>query len=105
LTWQKTAKALPTLDEDNRILPILDNLSQGFLAGIPGQWSSNTSEDVEGITADMVDDLAKRHWPACMRSMHSQLRRDRHLKHFGRLNYGLFLKVDLRLFLTLSLAH
>ncbi len=28
-----------------------------------------------------------------MRNLHTALKRDRHLKHFGRLQYGLFLKV------------
>lgn len=27
-----------------------------------------------------------------MRHLHQQLRRDQHLKHFGRMQYGLFLK-------------
>ena len=49
--------------------------------------------DGEEIKADMVDDLAKKHWPLCMRLLHDNLRRDRHLKHYGRLQYGLFLKV------------
>lgn len=93
---QMTAKALPRLDEDTRIIPILDNLSQGFLAGVSSEWG-NTSSSGNGseVTADMVDDIARKHYPACMRNLHDCLRRDRHLKHFGRLQYGLFLKVSL----------
>ncbi|KAG6891692.1 hypothetical protein C0992_010095 [Termitomyces sp. T32_za158] len=89
-----TARALPRLDEDTRIIPILDNLSQGFLAGVPSEWVSS-GEPVNGddIKAEMVDNLAKKHFPMCMRAMHDNLRRDHHLKHFGRLHYGLFLKV------------
>jgi len=90
---EMTAKALPWLDEDTRIIPILNNLSQGFLAGVSSEWSGATSGDGTEITADMVDDLAHKHFPACMRNLHDSLRRDRHLKHFGRLQYGLFLKV------------
>lgn len=41
----------------------------------------------------MVDELAHKDFPLCMRIHHENLRRDRHLKHFGRLEYGLFLKV------------
>ncbi|THH33873.1 hypothetical protein EUX98_g235 [Antrodiella citrinella] len=86
---EMTAKALPRLDEDTRIIPILDNLSQGFLAGASSEWGNapaagNGSE----LTADMVDDIARKHYPMCMRNLHDCLRRDRHLKHFGRLQYG-----------------
>ncbi len=91
---QATAKALPRLDEDNRLIPILDNLSKGFQAGISSEWS-NASEGADGqLTADMIDEMAYKHYPACMRNLHMCLRRDKHLKHFGRLQYGLFLKVS-----------
>ncbi|KAK7043599.1 DNA primase subunit pri2 [Paramarasmius palmivorus] len=89
-----TAKALPRLDEDTRLLPILNNLSQGFLAGVSSDWVAPTGEsNGDDLTADMIDELAQKHFPLCMRNMHQNLRKDRHLKHFERLNYGLFLKV------------
>jgi hypothetical protein len=89
-----TARSLPRLDEDTRLIPILDNLSQGFLAGVPSDWSGSAGEALgDEITAEMVDDMAKKHFPMCMRSLHESLRRDHLLKHFGRLQYGLFLKV------------
>ncbi|KAG5639702.1 hypothetical protein H0H81_005885 [Sphagnurus paluster] len=104
-----TARSLPRLDEDTRIVPILDNLSQGFLAGVPSEWvGSGDSTNGEDIKAEMIDDLAKKHFPMCMRTMHDNLRRDHHLKHFGRLNYGLFLKAmeifGRILFISLNLA-
>jgi DNA primase large subunit len=87
-----TAKELPRMDEDTRLEPILENLSQGFIAGIGSEWS--TSENVgEGIRAEMVDELAHKHFPMCMRNLHENLKRNHHLKHFGRMQYGLFLKV------------
>jgi DNA primase large subunit len=90
-----TGKALPRLEEENRLKPILDNLCQGFVAGVPSDWVSSTPGGAEGeITADMIDDLAKQHFPLCMKNMHQSLRKEHHLKHFERLNYGLFLKVS-----------
>lgn len=89
---EHTAKMLPRMDEDTRLVPILNNLSQGFLVGIPSEWSSAPSSGDE-IRAEMIGDMAKKHFPLCMRNLHECLTRDRHLKHFGRLQYGLFLKV------------
>jgi len=80
------------MDEDTRLEPILANLSQGFLAGIGSEWSSSQSTG-EGVRAEMVDELAHKHFPMCMRNLHENLKRNHHLKHFGRLQYGLFLKV------------
>ncbi|KAI0256770.1 DNA primase large subunit [Lactifluus subvellereus] len=89
---EMTAKALPRMDEDTRLEPILGNLSQGFIAGIGSEWS--TSEGTgEGLRAEMVDEFAQKHFPMCMRNLHENLKRNHHLKHFGRLQYGLFLKV------------
>lgn len=94
ISLQLTAKSLPRLDEDSRLIPILSNLSQGFLAGVSSEWSGASDAGAgEGIKAEMVDELARKHFPMCMRNLHGALRRDRHLKHFGRLQYGLFLKV------------
>ncbi|KIM49198.1 hypothetical protein M413DRAFT_438363 [Hebeloma cylindrosporum] len=91
---EMTARLLPRLDEDTRLVPILNNLSQGSLAGISSEWA-NASGSTNGaeIRAEMVDNLAKKHFPLCMRTLHDSLQRDNHLKHFGRLQYGLFLKV------------
>jgi DNA primase large subunit len=89
-----TARLLPRLDEDTRLIPILDNLSQGFLAGMSSEWANASgSENTNEINAEMVDELAQKDFPLCMRMHHENLQRDKHLKHFGRLEYGLFLKV------------
>ncbi|KAI0006096.1 DNA primase large subunit [Russula compacta] len=89
---EMTAKALPRMDEDTRLEPILANLSQGFVAGISSEWSTSEHSG-EGIRAEMVDELAHKHFPMCMRNLHENLKRNHHLKHFGRLQYGLFLKI------------
>ncbi|PVG00189.1 DNA primase, large subunit [Serendipita vermifera] len=86
-----TARALPRMDED-RLTPILDHLSKGFLAGISSEYSSAPASG-EAVTADMIDDLARKHFPMCMRTLHNNLKKDHHLKHQARLQYGLFLKV------------
>ncbi|KAJ7273647.1 eukaryotic and archaeal DNA primase, large subunit-domain-containing protein [Mycena haematopus] len=89
-----TSRYMPRLDEDTRLGGILDNLSQGFLAGVSSEWSAAPADmNGEAIRAEMVDDLAAKHFPMCMRNSHQRLRTDHRLNHFGRLQYGLFLKV------------
>ncbi len=39
-----------------------------------------------------LDVLSKRSMPLCMRQLHNSLKREHKLKHWGRLQYGLFLK-------------
>jgi DNA primase large subunit len=36
--------------------------------------------------------LAKRSYPMCMKNLHWRLKEKHHLKHMGRMQYGLFLK-------------
>lgn len=97
---EATSRALPRLDEDDRLIPVLEHLSMAFLSGVTSQYTPKPEESGELVTADMVDDLAKRHFPACMRHLHDSFRKHKHLKHFGRLQYNLFLKVGSQARLT-----
>lgn len=90
---QLTAKALPRLDEDTRLIPILSHLSMGFMAGITSDYTFTTNADGEAITAEMVPELAVQSFPLCMRQLQDTLKSSKHLKHEGRQQYGLFLKV------------
>ncbi|KAH6626776.1 eukaryotic and archaeal DNA primase, large subunit-domain-containing protein [Chaetomium sp. MPI-SDFR-AT-0129] len=86
-----TSRALPRLDEDDRLTPILDHLSKSFIAPDASYTGSGTAIDGTEITAGNMDNLSQ-HFPMCMSNLHRSLRRDAHLKHFGRLQYTLFLK-------------
>lgn len=93
---QLTAKALPRLDEDERLLPILSHLSMGFMAGIGSEYTVPTGGDGEELTAEMVPGLSTASFPFCMRSLQDALKGSGHLKHEGRHMYNLFLKVRSR---------
>ncbi|KAG9231840.1 eukaryotic and archaeal DNA primase, large subunit-domain-containing protein [Amylocarpus encephaloides] len=86
-----TSRALPRLDEDDRLSPILTHLSQNFTT--PDAKYSTTSTSLPGadISARNIDALSAS-FPLCMQNLHRSLRRDAHLKHYGRLQYTLFLK-------------
>ena len=96
-----TARALPRLDEDDRLTPILNHLSKNFatpdstLADADTALGRRAPRPALGggapITAASIDALSG-HLPLCMRHLHRTLRANSHLKHFGRLQYTLFLK-------------
>ncbi|KAK7995976.1 hypothetical protein PG991_015443 [Apiospora marii] len=86
-----TARALPRLDEDDRLTPILDHLSKNFITPDASYSSSTSSVPGADISAKNVDALSSS-FPLCMQHLHRSLRRDAHIKHFGRLQYTLFLK-------------
>jgi DNA primase large subunit len=86
---QLTARALPRLDEDDRLTPILAHLAASFTT--PDATYAAGEQPVAGVSAGSIDALS-RSFPLCMQSLHLTLRRDKHLKHYGRLQYTLFLK-------------
>ncbi|RYP70651.1 hypothetical protein DL769_004897 [Monosporascus sp. CRB-8-3] len=86
-----TARALPRLDEDDRLTPILDHLSKNFVTPDASYSSSTSNVPGADISARNVDALSSS-FPLCMQNLHRTLRRDAHLKHYGRLQYTLFLK-------------
>jgi DNA primase large subunit len=82
---EATAKALPRLDEEDRLVPILTSLAKQHSTT---DYVSNTTAN---ITAAQVPQLHA-HFPPCMQQLHNALLRDAHLKHTSRLYLGLFLK-------------
>ncbi|KAF2500899.1 DNA primase, large subunit [Lophium mytilinum] len=86
-----TARALPRLDEDDRLAPILAHLSQSFTAPDAAYSSSDAVDGLSAPTAASIDTLSQ-HFPLCMQNLHQTLRANSHLKHYGRLQYSLFLK-------------
>ncbi|PWY86991.1 DNA primase, large subunit [Aspergillus heteromorphus CBS 117.55] len=86
-----TSRALPRLDEDDRLTPILNHMSKNFGSAESVYSEGEGFVDGAAITANNVDRLSQ-HFPLCMRSLHMNLRKNNHLKHYGRLQYTLFLK-------------
>jgi DNA primase large subunit len=70
--------------------------TQGFLKNVATVHSvqdefQKSGEKVTDLNAQNVADHLK-HLPLCMAQLQLGLQHDRHLKHWGRLQYGLFLK-------------
>ncbi|XP_033073434.1 DNA primase large subunit [Trachypithecus francoisi] len=82
-----TARSLPAVQSDERLQPLLNHLSHSYT----GQDYS-TQGNVGKISLDQIDLLSTKSFPPCMRQLHKALRENHHLRHGGRMQYGLFLK-------------
>nr|XP_057915095.1 DNA primase large subunit [Doryrhamphus excisus] len=82
-----TARSLPAVHSDERLQPLLKHLSNAYL----GQDYS-IQKNVGKISLEQIDSLSGKSFPLCMRQLHQALRENHHLRHGGRMQYGLFLK-------------
>lgn len=71
------------------VAPILNRLASQYYSS---DYKLDSSKRTGHISLDQLDMLAKRSFPMCMKSLHSKVRESHHLKHMGRMQYGLFLK-------------
>lgn len=84
----ESARALPHLNEDDRILPMLKSLESAYL----GKSDYSSTKFSGTVKISQLDELSKISMPLCMRVEHEHLRKEHHIKHGGRMQYGLFLK-------------
>ncbi|XP_034041058.1 DNA primase large subunit [Thalassophryne amazonica] len=82
-----TARSLPAVHSDERLQPLLTHLSHAYV----GQDYS-IQKNVGKISLEQIDSLSGKSFPLCMRHLHQSLRENHHLRHGGRMQYGLFLK-------------
>lgn len=73
---------------DTRIGPLLKNLNKQYIGNDFSQKGTATDK----LTIDQIDNAAEVHMPLCMKNLHINLKREHKLKHWGRLQYTLFLK-------------
>lgn len=84
----QTCRALPQLEDDDRLMRLLQDLDRRYT----GSDYSSKKAGSATITPDMLDTLSAKSFPLCMRRLHETLATTHHLKHGGRMQYGLFLK-------------
>jgi DNA primase large subunit len=68
---------------------MIQNMSKQYT----GKEYSGQVKSEDAVRLEDIDMLASRSYPLCMRELHAALRQEHKLKHGGRLQYGLFLKV------------
>jgi DNA primase large subunit len=72
---------------DNRIGSLLKNMNKQYTGK-----DFSKAQSTEKLTVDNIDNAADNNMPLCMKNLHNHLKHDHKLKHWGRLQYGLFLK-------------
>lgn len=84
----EAANSFDIVGSDNRIGPLLKNMNKQFI----GNDFTKTNQSIDKLSPDKVDLAADVNMPLCMKNLHINLKREHKLKHWGRLQYGLFLK-------------
>lgn len=79
-------KMLPEFENDDRIVGIIKGLHSSYIGK---DYTINKDAD---IPIESLDQLSLKSYAPCMKMCHDSLRSTHHLKHHGRLQYGLFLK-------------
>ena len=82
--------------EAGRLVPLVANLNRCSVTEEPG--ASDVALTGTSLTASNVTQHVP-YMPLCMRQLQTGLQKDKKLKHWGRLQYGLFLKVCIELIL------
>lgn len=87
---QFTYRHLPVIIKDQRLNELLKYVSRKELL----DFDYDEKQNVTGkVNLANIDFFAKSvHYPPCMKVLHEKLTDDCHLKHYGRLQYGLFIK-------------
>lgn len=70
-----------------------------------GKDFTQTSKNADAVGIEDLDGLADRSMPLCMRVLHKALRREHKLKHWGRLQYGAFLRARLDVDIAVASRH
>ncbi len=84
----KAYRAEPIISKDVRIVSILKMIARGQSRGAEHTFNLNQRT----ITPLQLDSMAQQAFPLCAQNMHRNLKKNHHLKHWARVQYGLFLK-------------
>ncbi|XP_037750189.1 DNA primase large subunit isoform X3 [Chelonia mydas] len=82
-----TARSLPAVQSDERLQPLLNHLSHSYVGP-----DYSIQKNVGKISLEHIDALSVKSFPLCMRQLNKALHDNHHLRHGGRMQYGLFLK-------------
>ena len=88
-----TFRSLPRLNEDDRLLPILNHLGSGYMISDYNEQNSALSASDSNLTHSNVYASENfENYPLCMQNLLQGLKLNSHLKYNGRQQLSLFLK-------------
>jgi DNA primase large subunit len=82
------SKSISSILKDERLAPLIKNMPKQYI----GRDYSNAKAKAGQVTPQQLDTLSQTSMPLCMNHLHTKLKNENHLKHAGRMQYGLFLK-------------
>ncbi|CCE64747.1 hypothetical protein TPHA_0I02440 [Tetrapisispora phaffii CBS 4417] len=90
----RTYQYLPRLNEDDRLVPILQHLSSGYtISDFKGDDYTSTENQNNDINNRSVNtDDIQRHFPLCAKNLMYGLKEHHHLRYNGRQQLSFFLK-------------
>lgn len=86
MNLQRSLTVLKNLEDDDRLSSFLKTLPNVFSGMTKVVWAT------DAVPIESLDDLSKISYPICMRNLHEIVKTEHHLRNFGRMQYGLFLK-------------
>lgn len=90
----KAFQNLPRLNEDDRLLPILNHLASGYTISDfeknANQFGNAEDGDINAISV-WSEEISK-HYPLCIKNLFRGLKENHHLRYHGRQQLSLFLK-------------
>lgn len=86
----KTFQAIPRLEEDDRLLPLLNNFSRNFANIQYDNFGDVNASDINAMSISTPQIF--KHYPLCAQHLQQNLKLNSHLKYDGRQQLGLFLK-------------
>ncbi|KAJ6239729.1 DNA primase large subunit [Anaeramoeba flamelloides] len=83
-----SSKFLPQIWQDKRMKKLLDGLKDSYSQSeLASSYFSTSKVNLKDLVW-----LSARSFPPCMGRLHTSLKQQHHLRHWGRMQYGLFLK-------------
>lgn len=91
--YNNISKSYETIISDRRIHSLINNLEAKRELNRIGDTNDRKNKEMSSVCSlKDIEDHAEKNFPLCMQIVHKTLTKESHLKHNGRLQYGLFLK-------------
>lgn len=88
----RTFQAIPRLEEDDRLLPLLNHLANNFSSLQFDSYEADSTQASDIHAGSITTTAITKHYPLCATHLQRNMLHNSHLKYTGRQQLGLFLK-------------